>query len=114
MSTSEIIKNDSIVLVTPSQLKYANLLFIEHKRFLEENKLLNQQILNYRTKIDYMIKTDSLRISQIDNYQRMNRESTNKIKELNSDLKKKQKILTGWKIGGITVSAGLILSLLLK
>ena len=113
-NTSEAIRQGSIVSITSDQLKYTNLIFIEHKKLLEENKLLLQQVQNYKVKTDYLLTTDSLRVAQISNYKLMNREYSMQIENLNKTIKKKDRAVTCWKIGGITVSIGLILFLILK
>lgn len=113
-NTSEAIRQGSIVSITSDQLKYTNLIFIEHKKLLEENKLLLQQVQNYKVKTNYLLTTDSLRVAQISNYKLMNREYSMQIENLNKTIKKKDRAVTCWKIGGITVSIGLILFLILK
>ena len=113
-NTSRVIRQDSTVLITSDQLKYANLIFVEHKKLLEENRLLYQQIKNYKAKTNNLLKTDSLRVEQIANYQHINEEYILQIDNLNKAIKKKDRTVTCWKIGGITVSIGLVLFLLLK
>lgn len=113
-NTSEAIRQGSTVSITSDQLKYTNLIFIEHKKLLEENKLLLQQVQNYKVKTDYLLTTDSLRVAQISNYKLINREYSMQIENLNKTIKKKDRAVTCWKIGGITVSIGLILFLILK
>lgn len=112
--TSEEIKQDSIASITSEQLKYANLIFVEHDKLLKENNLLAEQVQNYQIKNDYLLKADSLRREQVINYQQLNDECIIKIEELNKTLKKKDKNILYWQIGGISVSVGLILFLLLK
>lgn len=101
------IENDSIITLTPSQLKQTNLIFIEHKKLLIENKLLKEQIDNYKEDNKLLIKTDSIRISQINIYKDLNN-------SLNRSLKNKRKSLLFWKIGGITISSSFLLLFLLK
>lgn len=113
-NTSEVTRQDSIVSITSDQLKYANLIFVEHKKLLEENDLLTKQVQNYQAKTDLLLKTDSLRVSQIINLQHINEEYAMQIEDLNKSIKKRNKAITCWKIGGITVSVGLVLFLLLK
>ena len=113
-NTSGVIRQDSTVLITSDQLKYANLIFVEHKKLLEENRLLYQQVKNYKAKTNNLLKTDSLRVEQITNYQHINEEHILQIDNLNKAIKKKDRTVTCWKIGGITVSIGLVLFLLLK
>lgn len=113
-NTSEAIRQGSTVSITSDQLKYTNLIFIEHKKLLEENKLLLQQVQNYKVKTNYLLTTDSLRVAQMSNYKLINREYSIQIDNLNKAIKKKDRAVTCWKIGGITVSIGLILFLILK
>lgn len=113
-NTSEVTRQGSIASITSDQLKYANLIFVEHKKLLEENGLLYQQVQNYRIKTDYLLKMDSLRVMQISNYQHINKTYVTQIEDLNKAIKKKDRAVTCWKIGGITVSIGLVLFLLLK
>ena len=95
-------------------MKYANLIFVEHKKLLEENDLLTQQVQNYQAKTDFLLRTDSLRVAQITNYQLINETYATQIEDLNKAIKKKDRAVTCWKIGGITVSVRLVLFLLLK
>lgn len=113
-TTSEVTRQDSTVSITSDQLKYANLIFVEHKKLLEENDLLTQQVQNYQAKTDFLLRTDSLRVAQITNYQLINETYATQIEDLNKAIKKKDLAVTCWKIGGITVSVGLVLFLLLK
>lgn len=114
LGISEEIKQDSTVLITSDQLKYTNLIFVEHKKLLEENRLLSLQIQNYQEKANNLLKTDSLRTIQIANYQNVNNVYVAQIEDLNKTINRKNKSVTCWKIGGITVSAVLVLFLLLK
>ena len=107
-NTLIITPQDSIVSITAQQLKYTNLIFIEHKKLLEENSLLCKQINNYQLKVKTLEQIDSIRKSQIISERIL---YENQIKDLTS---KKNKTITLWKIGGITVSASLVLLLLLK
>lgn len=113
-TTSEVTRQDSTVSITSDQLKYANLIFVEHKKLLEENDLITQQVQNYQAKTDFLLRTDSLRVAQITNYQLINETYATQIEDLNKAIKKKDRAVTCWKIGGITVSVGLVLFLLLK
>ena len=110
-NTSEAIRQGSTVSITSDQLKYTNLIFIEHKKLLEENKLLLQQVQNYKVKTNYLLTTDSLRVAQMSNYKLISKEYSIQIDKA---IKKKDRAVTCWKIGGITVSIGLVLFLLLK
>ena len=113
-TTSVETNPDSIVSVTSEQLKYANLIFVEHEKLLIETSLLNTQIGNYQSKLKLAEETDSLRLSQISQYKGINEAYSLQIGELNKSLSKKDKTILGLKIGCVTVSAGIILLLLLK
>lgn len=111
---SEATKQDSIVSITSDQLKYTNLIFVEHKKLLEENKLLSQKIEDYQVKVDYLQQTDSLRVAQMYNYQIINKAYVEQIEGLNKTIRRKNRTITYWKIGGVTVTVGLLLFLLLR
>lgn len=107
MSFSSTTLNDTIVSITPIQLKKTNLIFAEHNKLLIENDLLKKQILNYKEDNALLLKTDSLRLEQISNYASWK-------DSLEKSLKKKEKRLLFWKIGGLSISSGLLLLLLFK
>ena len=100
-------EKDSIVSITPAQLKETNLIFAEHHKLLIENQLLSEQLNNYKEDNKLLVKTDSIRQAQIKIYKDWN-------ESLIKNLNKKKKTLLFWKIGGITVSSGLLLLLLVK
>lgn len=81
---------------------------------MEENKILNDQIEKYQFKLDLMEDIDSIRVSQLKEYYKLNTAYANDIKKLNAKLSKKNKALIGLEIGSITVTAGLILFLILR
>lgn len=114
VTTSITTDLDSTVLITASDLKYANLIFVEHDKLLKENTLLYQQIENYIDLNNQQVKVDSLRIQQISEYNKLNQNYANQINVLNKEVKKKNRAIKYWQIGGITVSVGLLLFLLLK
>jgi hypothetical protein len=101
------IERDSIVSITPTQLKETNLIFAEHHKLLIENQLLSEQLNNYKEDNKLLVKADSVRQAQIKVYKDWN-------ESLTKNLNKKKKTLFLWKIGGITVSSGLLLLLLIK
>ena len=114
VTTSITTDPDSTVLITASDLKYANLIFVEHDKLLKENTLLYQQVENYIDLNNQQVKVDSLRIQQISEYNKLNQNYANQINVLNKEVKKKNRAIKYWQIGGITVSVGLLLFLLLK
>ena len=110
-TTSTQIEQDSIVCVTVQDIKYANLIFIEHKKLIQENKILKEQVEDYGKVIEISNEVDSLRIEQI---KALDKGYRFQINTLNDEIKKKNNHLMYWKVGGITVSAGLLLFLLFK
>lgn len=109
VTISNQIEIDSIV--STSDIKYANLIFIEHDKLLKENSLLYKQLNNYIVLNSQLERTDSLRIKQIEE---LNRIYSIQVENLNKEIHKQNKVIKCWKIGGITISVGLILLLLLK
>jgi hypothetical protein len=113
--SSQVISNqtdqDSTVLLTTSQLKYANLIFAEHNKLLNENSLLKEQITNYNKVVADLEQIDSLKTVQL-NLQAI--AYSEQINKLNAQLKKNKISRNAWMIGGISVSVGLLLYGLLK
>ena len=68
---------------------------------------LKLRISNYKEDNKLLIKADSVRQAQIKVYKDWN-------KSLTKDLNKKNRTLFFWKIGGIIVSSGLLVLLLVK
>lgn len=108
------IKNDSTVFITSEQLKYTNLIFVEHEKILKENSLLRLQLDNYKELNNNFISIDSLRLQQIEEFNQLDIERINTINSLKKDIKNKNRTIRYWQIGGITVSIGLILFLIFK
>lgn len=113
-NTSTKIELDSIVLVTPSQLKETNLIFAEHQKLLLENSLLYEQVSNYEKANQILTQADSLKSLQLDNYKLLSKSYSDQISTLTNKLTKKTKEAICWKVGGISVSIGLLVWLLLK
>lgn len=90
------------------------MIFIEHKKLIKDNALLLNQIENYKDLTNTLTQVDSLRLKQIKEYSTLNENYQLQIESLNKDIKKNNKTLLCWKIGGITISSGLLLFLLLK
>lgn len=104
------IKQDSIVYT--SDLKYANLIFAEHDKFLKENSLLKNQIDNYKHLNETLVEIDSLRLNQIQEFNALDQYRLKQIDNLEIDIKAKNKTIRYWQIGSITISIGLIILLL--
>lgn len=111
---SKEIEKDSIVSITSRQLKETNLIFIEHQKLLKQHTLLLDQLDNYQVENSLLIQTDSLKTLQLQNYEQLSKAYTVKIDNLSKEISRKNRIITTWKVGGITVSVGLAIWLLLK
>lgn len=113
-SFSQIIWNDSVIGITPIQLKTTNLIFVEHEKLLKENSLLKIQLDNYVKDNQLLTQTDSIRTIQLKGYKDLNTQNKKQIEQLNKDLSRKKRELTVWKIGGLGISVGLLLWLLVN
>jgi hypothetical protein len=104
------ILNDSLVVITPLQLKQTNLIFAEHSRLKQENQLLNSKIalLNRDAQIFHSI--DSLRVIQLNN----NTTTINNLTEAYNQSNKKIKFFRSLSIGGFCLSAALIIFTVIK
>ena len=109
--------SDSLIVITPQQLKVTNLIFLEHKKLKLEVPELNKQIVSYESLINSYAKSDSLKNSQIDeltNYMEVSEQvRENQLREINK-LKSKNQLYKGLSIGGVTVSVMLLITLLIK
>ena len=109
--------SDSLIVITPQQLKATNLIFLEHKKLKLEVPELNKQIVSYESLINSYAESDSLKNSQIDkltNYMEVSEQvRENQLREINK-LKSKNQLYKGLSIGGVTVSVMLLITLLIK
>lgn len=109
--------SDSLIVITPQQLKATNLIFLEHKKLKLEVPELNKQIVSYESLINSYAKSDSLKNSQIKeltNYMEVSEQvRENQLREINK-LKSKNQLYKGLSIGGVTVSVMLLITLLIK
>ena len=108
--SSNILTPDSIPVAT-SDIKKANLIFVEHKRLLADNVLLTEQVCDLYKVNQSLCEIDSLRCIQIET---LNNNYRNNVKKLNSELKEKDRTIKRLQVGCIAVSAGLILALLAR
>ena len=77
---------------------------------------LNKKNLHYKGIIPLDFSYDDVckYCPSLENYQYINETYATQIEDLNKAIKRKNRAATCWKIGGITVSIGLVLFLLLK
>ena len=97
--------------ITSDQLRTANLVFLEHKKFSEQIPLLNQQITNLEQINESWKQTDSIRKSQLLYCNQVIEDKNKSIEGLNKSLKRKDSII---KYGGTVSVLTIILCLLLK
>jgi hypothetical protein len=106
---------DSLILITPTQLKQTNLIFLEHSKILITNDELNTQITNLKEVNRKYLMIDSLRKSQLDIYSDDIKNKDKTINDLNGKInkyKKKDKIQNGLLIGlAITTVIGVIIGI---
>lgn len=93
------ILGDSIVLITPEQLKETNLIFNEHNLLKTKVPLLERKIQVLTEINDNHSKIDSLRVQEINQY-KVN------VDKLKKSIKIKNTLITG-------ISSGFVVSLLL-
>lgn len=109
--------DDSLVVITPQQLKASNLIFLEHKKLKLERFELNKQLTSYELLTSNYAKTDSIRLQQLARAElqmQMYDEAISKQREQIAKMNKKNKRLTTLSIGGFAISVGLLLALLIK
>lgn len=109
--------NDSLVVITPQQLKATNLIFLEHKKFKLEIPELKKQIISYESLINSYKRNDSVKNAQINRLmlhaQASEQVMQNQLREINK-LESKKKLYKGLTVGSVTVSVVLLITLLLK
>lgn len=107
-------EQEETVSITSTELRETNLIFVEHAKLLEENSLLMEQIENYKEDNELLLKASGIKSEQIENYQAMNSLYSQQVKDLQNEIKKKNRTILGLEIGGVTVTVGLLLLLIFK
>lgn len=106
---------DSLIVITPLQLKKTNIIFVEHARMKEEIPLLQETINLQDSTIKLMDASQQIQVQQISNYKTHVGEQQKTLNELDKTLQKeikKKRTYKGFAIGGCSVSLLLILLLL--
>jgi hypothetical protein len=109
------ILNDSLVVITPEQLKQTNLIFLEHSKLKETLPLVESKVVLLDSINRSLLKSDSIKSSIIDTCSTTIKNNIKTINDLNStitDKTKKVKSLRNWTIGSFSLSFGLILLLI--
>lgn len=105
---------DSLIVITPLQLKKTNLIFLEHRKFKLENKELRLQTDKYKQLYSNCLVMDSINTS-------INSQLRTELLVRDEELQKQRKIVSrqkrqikGLTIGGITVSVALLVFILCR
>ena len=102
------------ISIGTEQLKETNLIFIEHRKLLEENALLYKQLDNFQKSYNILTQIDSTRVKEIAEYKEIVNDRNKQIESLNKEINAKDKVFKGWRIGSILVTGTLALWLLFK
>lgn len=112
------VTKDSLIVITPLQLKQTNLIFLEHSKFKLEVKELNKQVNDYEAIVKYCRDINSKKQIQIDSLLSGYNKSQLIIQDKNNLILKQDKKLSRRKtitICGITVGViGIIVGILAK
>ena len=102
------------ISIGTEQLKETNLIFIEHRKLLEENALLYKQLDNFQKSYNILTQIDSVRVKEIAEYKEIVNDRNKQIESLNKEIDAQNKAFKGWRIGSILVTGTLALWLLFK
>lgn len=81
---------DSLIVMTPSQLKQTNLIFTEHKYLLKKDSLQSAQIVYLDSLTKNLMKVDSLRNVQVKDCRVIIDNQNDLISKLNSKVEKQK------------------------
>ena len=93
--SSQPIPKDTVVVITPIQLKTANLIFAEHEMLSKKVPLLESKITNLETINSNWSQIDSLRSNQVTMYKEALATRDKDLKRLNKSLKTAKYIASG-------------------
>lgn len=117
-STYPKVTKDSLIVITPLQLRKTNLIFLEHSKFRLEVKELNTQIADYESMINYYKEVSNNKQIQIDSLLNSYHRSQLIIENKNSIISKQDRKLKVRKtitICGITVGVvGILIGIISK
>lgn len=108
------IVQDSLIVITPQQLKHTNLIFLEHSKLRKQVKLVNDKLKLSNEINSNLEKSIVLKDQEIENYKNIEKTYKSEIL-INEDRLRKQKRKTyKWMIGGIAVSVTSLILLIVK
>ena len=93
--SSQPISKDTVVVITPIQLKTANLIFAEHEMLSKKVPLLESKITNLETINSNWSQVDSLRSNQVTMYKESLAARDEDLKRLNKSLKTTKYVVGG-------------------
>lgn len=93
--SSQPIPKDTVVVITPIQLKTANLIFAEHEMLSKKVPLLESKITNLETINSNWSQIDSLRSNQVTMYKEALATRDKDLKRLNKSLKTAKYVASG-------------------
>jgi len=101
-SFSQTILLDTIVSITPNQLKETNLIFLEHQQ-LQDNIVTYRHLIDeHKLYVEKQKEEITLLNGKIDSYKHLYDVQSNKITDLENTILKKDKYNRNWKIFGFT------------
>lgn len=85
-------REDSLIIITESELRDINIIFLEHSKLLKQNEVLNSQILKLEDVIVGYNQIDSLRIKEQNILNNIIEQQTKDNKKLNKKLKRRKTV----------------------
>ncbi len=85
-------KEDSLIIITESELRDINIIFLEHSKLLKQNEVLNSQILKLEDVIVGYNQIDSLRIKEQNILNGIIEQQAKDNKKLNKKLKRRKTV----------------------
>ena len=111
------ILNDSLIVITPIQLKQTNLIFLEHSKYVKEFPILHSKIRLLDNMNKMWQSSDSIKSNTIKECRETIKNNYSQLESLSSQLATSDsdnKKLKKFAIGGFSISAGLLLLLFIK
>lgn len=93
-SSQNILKNskgDTLITITPSELKTVNLIFVEHKHLLKENVLLQDKITQLEAINLNLTSISSLKDNKLDEFDKKIKSQLKTESDLNKQIEKLKK-----------------------
>lgn len=107
-TTSTPITSDSMVLITPQQLKTANLIFLEHSMLLKENEVKDSQVKALKYLYEDELRIDSMYESTINDLNIVIQTCNKDIKEQEKLTKRAKRWMKVWQVIGWSTSLALL------